>query len=66
MERPKKTPEEEAAALRELLAQHQELSRLQGNSLDAVTRELGETQAKLRTAQEENRRLQTQLNAKNP
>ena len=65
-DRPKKTPEEEAAALRELLAQHQEISRLQGNHLDAVTRELGETQAKLRAVQEENRRLHTQLSALGP
>lgn len=58
-----KTPEQEAAALRELLAQHQELDRLQGNRLDEVTRELGLTQAKLRAAQEENTRLLTRLNA---
>lgn len=49
------------AGLRALLAEHQELGRVQGNRLDAIERELGETQARLRASQEENRRLLTLL-----
>lgn len=55
---------DEAAKLRALLAEHQEIGRLQGNRMDEVARELGETQAKLRAAQGEIQRLTTLLNAK--
>ena len=48
--------------LKGLLAEHQELGRVQGNCLDELTRELGETQAKLRAAQIEIQRLTTMLN----
>jgi len=58
------SPPEEIAHLKDLLAHHQELGRLQGNELDALQLELGVTQAKLRAAQEEIRRLTTQLTAK--
>lgn len=47
--------------LRALLAEHQELSRVQGNQIDALQRELGETHAKLRGAMQENQRLNTML-----
>lgn len=50
-------------ALRELLAQHQEIGRLQGNKNDQLERDLAATQAELRAAQEEIRRLNTRLNA---
>lgn len=49
------------AGLRELLATHQELSRAQGNRIDDLSRDLGETQAKLRAAQQEIVRLNTML-----
>lgn len=55
---------DEAAKLRTLLAEHQELGRLQGNRMDELARELGETQAKLRAAQGEIQRLTTLLNAR--
>lgn len=58
------TPAEEIAHLRELLAQHQELDRLQGNRLQELERELGLTQAHLRAAQVETQKLLTKLNAK--
>lgn len=51
-----------AAGLRSLLEEHQELSRIQGNRIDALERELGETQARLRGAQNDNQRLNTMLN----
>lgn len=54
----------EVIKLRELLAEHQELGRLQGNRMDELSRELGETQAKLRAAQGEVQRLTTALNAR--
>jgi hypothetical protein len=54
----------EVIKLRELLAEHQELGRLQGNRMDDLARELGETQAKLRAAQGEVQRLTTALNAR--
>lgn len=57
------TEREEINKLKELLAQHQELDRLQGNRIDELSRELGATQAKLRASQEEARRLNTRLNA---
>lgn len=57
---------DEDAKLRALLAEHQEIGRLQGNRMDELARELGKTQAKLRAAQAENTRLQTQLNAARP
>lgn len=50
-----------AEGVRALLAEHQELSRLQGNRIDALERELGETHAKLRMALNENQRLNTML-----
>jgi uncharacterized coiled-coil protein SlyX len=55
---------DEIAKLRELLAEHQEVGRLQGNRMDELARELGETQAKLRAAQAENQRLTTLLKAR--
>jgi hypothetical protein len=58
------SPAEEIAHLKELLARHQELSRLQGNRLDELNLELGRTHAELRAAQEEIRRLGTLLTAK--
>lgn len=54
---------DELIKLRELLNQHQEIDRLQGNRIQELDRALGETQAKLRVAQAENQRLNTQLNA---
>lgn len=50
-----------AQGLRELLETHQELSRVQGNRIDALEAELGTTQAKLRAAQSEIQRLETML-----
>lgn len=47
--------------LKDLLAEHQELGRLQGNRLDQLTEELGETQARLRAAQVMLTRAETQL-----
>lgn len=54
---------DEVIKLRELLDQHQEIDRLQGNRLQDLERALGETQAKLRASQAEVQRLATQLNA---
>jgi hypothetical protein len=51
----------ELAGLRSLLDEHQELGRLQGNRMDAITSELGKTHAKLRAAQQEIGRLNTML-----
>ena len=51
----------ERDGLKELLAEHQELGRLLANRLDDTTRELGETQARLRAAQGEVQRLNTLL-----
>lgn len=45
-----------------LLAEHQELSRLQGNRNDELLAELGKTQARLRAADTEIVRLNTMLN----
>lgn len=54
---------DELIKLRDLLNQHQEIDRLQGNRIQELDRALGETQAKLRVAQAEVQRLTTQLNA---
>lgn len=54
---------DECAKLKALLAEHQEIGRLQGNRMDGLERELAETQAKLRAAQAEITRLNTRLNA---
>lgn len=48
--------------LRALLAEHQELSRIQGNRIDDLLAELGKTQAHLRAAEAEIVRLNTMLN----
>ena len=57
------THDEVITGLRELLAQHQELSLAQGNLIGKLEEELGHTQAKLRAAQWEIQRLSTTLNA---
>lgn len=49
--------------LKELLAEHQELGRLQGNRMDLLTEEMGVTQARLRAAQVMLTSAETQLAA---
>jgi hypothetical protein len=59
-------PADELVKLRELLAQHQELGRLQGNQLDAARLDLAHAQAKLRAAKWELECLRRPHNQRNP
>lgn len=54
---------EENRHLRELLTQHQELDRLQGNRILELMRECGQAQAKLRAEINLNATLRTQIAA---
>jgi hypothetical protein len=53
----------ENGKLKELLAQHQEIDRLQGNRILDLMRELGKAEAKLRAEISINSTLRTQLHA---